>query len=137
MCLGIPGRVIEIRDDAGLPMGKVDFGGVRKEACLSYVDDVALGDYVIVHVGFAISRVDEEEALRTLELLSHMGDLVQQELATMGPGMAAPAVVDDPSPGLAGPPAGLAAPGQGVTARGPDIAASGPGVAAPAGGNAS
>ncbi|HEX9044623.1 MAG TPA: HypC/HybG/HupF family hydrogenase formation chaperone [Candidatus Limnocylindrales bacterium] len=97
MCLGIPGKVIEVRDDAGLRMGRVDFGGVRKEACLSYVPDVALGDYVVVHVGFAISKVDEEEALRTLELLSHMGDLVQQELATMGPGMAAPAVVDEPA----------------------------------------
>ena len=101
MCLGIPGKVIEIREDARLRMGRVDFGGVRKEACLSYVPDVRLGDYVVVHVGFAISQVDEEEALRTLELLEQMGDLVEQELATMGPGMAAPAVVDDPAPALA------------------------------------
>ena len=100
MCLGIPGKVIEVRDEAGLRMGRVDFGGVRKDACLSYVPDIALGDYVIVHVGFAISKVDEEEALRTLELLSQMGDLVQQELATMGPGMTAPAVLDDPGQGL-------------------------------------
>jgi hydrogenase expression/formation protein HypC len=98
MCLGIPGRVIEIRDESGLRMGRVDFGGVRKEACLSYVPEVELGDYVIVHVGFAISQVDEEEALRTLELLSTMGDLVEQELATMGPGMDRPTVVDDPAP---------------------------------------
>jgi len=95
MCLGIPGRVIEIRDDAGLPMGKVDFGGVRKEACLAYLPEVQLGDYVIIHVGFAISRVDEDEALKTLEILATMGDLVEQELATMGPGMDAPAVVSD------------------------------------------
>ncbi len=94
MCLGIPGRVIEIRDEAGLAMGRVDFGGVRKEACLAYVPEVRVGDYVIVHVGFAISTVDEDEALRTLELLDQMGDLVQQELATMGPGMSEPAVVD-------------------------------------------
>jgi hydrogenase expression/formation protein HypC len=100
MCLGIPGKVIEIREDSGLRMGRVDFGGVRKEACLAYAPDVELGDYVIVHVGFAISKVDEEEALRTLELLSTMGDLVQQELATMGPGMAAPAVIDDPVAGV-------------------------------------
>jgi hydrogenase expression/formation protein HypC len=99
MCLGIPGRVIEIHDDAGLRMGRVDFGGVRKEACLAYAPEVELGDYVIVHVGFAISKVDEEEALRTLELLRSMGDLMEQELATMGPGMSAPAVVDDPHPG--------------------------------------
>ena len=95
MCLGIPGKVIEIRDDAGLPMGKVDFGGVRKEACLAYIPEVQLGDYVIIHVGFAISRVDEEEALKTLEILSTMGDLVRQELATMGPGMDEPTVVSD------------------------------------------
>ncbi|HYM83020.1 MAG TPA: HypC/HybG/HupF family hydrogenase formation chaperone [Candidatus Dormibacteraeota bacterium] len=101
MCLGIPGKVVEIREESGLRMGRVDFGGVRKEACLSYVPEVKLGDYVVVHVGFAISRVDEEEALKTLELLEQMGDLVQQELATMGPGMAAPAVIDDPAPAAA------------------------------------
>ena len=95
MCLGIPGKVIEIRDDATLLMGKVDFGGVRKEACLAYTPEVKLGDYVIVHVGFAISRVDEVEALKTLEILEQMGDLVAQELETMGPGMDAPAVVSD------------------------------------------
>ena len=94
MCLGIPGKVIEVREEGGLAMGRVDFGGVRKEACLAYVPEVKVGDYVIVHVGFAISTVDEDEALRTLELLDQMGDLVQQELATMGPGMSAPAVVD-------------------------------------------
>lgn len=97
MCLGIPGKVIEVRDEGPLRMGRVDFGGVRKEACLAYTPEVGIGDYVIIHVGFAISRVDEEEALRTLELLETMGDVVQQELATMGPGMAAPAVVDDSS----------------------------------------
>jgi hydrogenase expression/formation protein HypC len=98
MCLGIPGRVVEIRDDAGLPMGKVDFGGVRKDACLAYIPEVQLGDYVIIHVGFAISRVDEEEALKTLEILASMGDLMSAELATMGPGMDAPAVVSDDGP---------------------------------------
>jgi hydrogenase expression/formation protein HypC len=97
MCLGIPGKVIEIHDAAGLQMGRVDFGGVRKEACLAYVPEVKLGDYVIIHVGFAISRVDEDEAVKTLEILAQMGDMMEQELATMGPGMNAPAVVDDPS----------------------------------------
>ncbi len=116
MCLGIPGKVIEVRDESGLRMGRVDFGGVRKDACLSYVPDIALGDYVIVHVGFAISKVDEEEALRTLELLSHMGDLVQQELATMGPGMSMPAVVDDPIGGTGLPSAGAAPTATGGTA---------------------
>jgi hydrogenase expression/formation protein HypC len=95
MCLGIPGKVTEIRDEAGLAMGKVDFGGVRKDACLAYLPEIQVGDYVIVHVGFAISKVDEEEALKTLEILAEMGDMVSQELATMGPGMDAPAVVSD------------------------------------------
>lgn len=94
MCLGIPGKVIEIRDEAGLAMGKVDFGGVRKEACLAYLPEIALGDYVIVHVGFAISKVDEAEALKTLEVLGAMG-VMEGELATFGPGMTAPAVVSD------------------------------------------
>jgi len=80
MCLGIPGRIVEMRRDAGLPMGVVDFGGVRREVCLAYVaDEVAVGDYVIIHVGFALSKVDEEEAHRTLEILRQMGEL--EELA--------------------------------------------------------
>ena len=97
MCLGIPGRITEIRDDGGLPMGKVDFGGVRKDACLAYYPDAKVGEYVIVHVGFAISRVDEEEALKTLEMLETMG-VIEPELATMGPGMSEPAVVSDDDP---------------------------------------
>jgi hydrogenase expression/formation protein HypC len=76
MCLGIPGRIVEIHDDRGLPMGMVDFGGVRREVCLAYVaDQVRLGDYAIVHVGFAISLVDEEEARRTFEALREMSQL--------------------------------------------------------------
>jgi hydrogenase expression/formation protein HypC len=97
MCLGIPGRVMEIRDEAGLPMGRVDFGGVRKDACLAYLPDTRVGEYVIVHVGFAISKVDEEEALRTLEILTTMG-AIEPELQTFGPGMAVPAVVSDDGP---------------------------------------
>ena len=76
MCLGIPGRVLDRRDDRGLPVGTVDFGGVRREVCLAYVaDEVQPGDYVIVHVGFAISRVDEVEARRTFEVLEAMSQL--------------------------------------------------------------
>ena len=76
MCLGIPGQIIDIRTDRGLPMGTIDFGGVRREACLAYVaDEVARGDYVIVHVGFAISKVDEPEAKRTFEVLREMSQL--------------------------------------------------------------
>ncbi len=98
MCLGIPGKVTEIRDEAGLAMGKVDFGGVRKDACLAYLPEVELGDYVIVHVGFAISRVDEAEALKTLEILGEMG-VMEPELMTMGPGMDEPAIESDDAPG--------------------------------------
>jgi hydrogenase expression/formation protein HypC len=76
MCLGIPGRILEVRDDRGLVMGQVDFGGVRREVCLAYVaDEVRAGDYVVVHVGFAISRVDEAEARRTFEALREMSQL--------------------------------------------------------------
>jgi hydrogenase expression/formation protein HypC len=76
MCLGIPGRIVEIHLDRGLPMGLVDFGGVRREVCLAYVaDQVQPGDYAIVHVGYAISRVDEEEAKRTFEALREMSQL--------------------------------------------------------------
>jgi hydrogenase expression/formation protein HypC len=84
MCLGIPGKVVEISDEGPLRMARVDFGGVRKEACLAYLPEVALGDYVIVHVGFAISQLDEEEALRTLEMLRAIdAEGVAMEFAAM------------------------------------------------------
>ena len=80
MCLGIPGRIVEIRQAEGLPMGIVDFGGVRREVCLSYVaDEVQVGDYAIVHVGFAISKVDEAEAKRTFDVLREMSQLDELE----------------------------------------------------------
>ncbi|MFF1296352.1 MULTISPECIES: HypC/HybG/HupF family hydrogenase formation chaperone [unclassified Streptomyces] len=82
MCLGIPGRIVEIHDDAGLRMATADFGGVRREVCLSCTPEAKVGSYVIVHVGFAISQVDEEEAQRTLEVLRSMADLVEGELGT-------------------------------------------------------
>jgi hydrogenase expression/formation protein HypC len=76
MCLGIPGMIVEIREDEGLPMGTVDFGGARRDVCLAYVaEEARVGDYVIVHVGFAISMVDAEEAQRTFKLLEEMGEL--------------------------------------------------------------
>jgi hydrogenase expression/formation protein HypC len=80
MCLGIPGRITEIRAGDPFPTAVVDYGGVRKEACLAYVPDAAVGEYVVVHVGFAISRIDEEEALRTLGVLRAMAGQVAQEL---------------------------------------------------------
>lgn len=76
MCLGIPGRIVDLRDDEGLTMGTVDFGGAQRDVCLAFVTDEArVGSYVIVHVGFAISMVAEEEALRTFRLLEEMGEL--------------------------------------------------------------
>jgi hydrogenase expression/formation protein HypC len=80
MCLGIPGRVLEIHDGAGLRMATVDFGGVRREACLSAVPEAGVGTYVVVHVGFAITVVDEAEAERTLAVLREMSDAVEGEL---------------------------------------------------------
>lgn len=80
MCLGIPGRVSGIHDDRGITMGMVDFGGVKREACLQYVaGEVKEGDYVIVHVGFAITVVEEEEARRTYEALREMSQLEELE----------------------------------------------------------
>jgi hydrogenase expression/formation protein HypC len=79
MCLGIPGRIIALREDTVLATGVVDFGGAQRDVCLAYVEgQVAVGDYVIVHVGFAISKVDEEEARKTyavMEAMSELGDL--------------------------------------------------------------
>jgi len=80
MCLGIPGKLLDTYDANGLRMGKVQFGGAVREACLAYVPGASVGDYVLVHVGFAMSRVDEEEALRTYKLLEEMGQLSELEL---------------------------------------------------------
>lgn len=79
MCLGIPGRIVEIYEQAGLRMGKVDFGGVIKEACLDYIPEAQVGDYTIIHVGFGISKIDEDEAQRTLALLHEIG-AIEEEL---------------------------------------------------------
>jgi hydrogenase expression/formation protein HypC len=62
MCLGIPAKLIEIHEQDGLPMGKVEFGGIRKDVCLAYTPEAGIGDYLLIHVGFAISRIDEAEA---------------------------------------------------------------------------
>ena len=79
MCLGIPGKIIEVYEAGGLPMGKVDFGGVTKECCLAYVPEAIVGDYTIIHVGFALNVIDEAEALETLELLREI-DAIGEEL---------------------------------------------------------
>jgi hydrogenase expression/formation protein HypC len=84
MCLGIPGRVTSLVTVDGLLMGRVDFGGVRKDVCLSYLPETGIGDYVVVHVGFAISRLDEEEALRTLEIIRSIPGAFALELEPAG-----------------------------------------------------
>jgi len=79
MCLGVPGRVEDVWEADGTRMATVDFGGVRKEVCLAYVPDVTVGDYTIVHVGFALTKLDETSALETLELFKSVG-LLDEEL---------------------------------------------------------
>jgi len=75
MCLGIPGKIVEIYSIDGLQMGKIDFGGVIREACLAYVPEAKVGDYTLIHVGFAISLLKEEEAKESLELIKEIADI--------------------------------------------------------------
>ena len=85
MCLGVPGKLTEIYESGGLRMGKVDFGGVTREACLEYLPESQVGEYVVVHVGFAISLLSEEEAAATLAVLREISDIEAElgvELAT-------------------------------------------------------
>ena len=96
MCLGIPGKIIDIYEANDLHMGKVDFGGVTREVCLAYVPEAQIGNYTIVHVGFALNVLDEVEALETLQLLREIGAL-DEELGAD----AAAAHVPSPSGGLA------------------------------------
>lgn len=72
MCLAVPGKILELFQEEGIRMARVEFGGVVRNACMEYLPEAAVGDYVIVHVGFAISKVDEEEAQRTYQLLAEM-----------------------------------------------------------------
>ena len=78
MCLAVPGRVLSIADDEGTPMAEVDFGGVRKRVCLQYIPDAAVDEYVIVHVGFAIQRLDEQSAQETLANFEKLGILEEE-----------------------------------------------------------
>ena len=72
MCLGVPGKIIEIKEINGIKMGKIDFGGVIKEACLEYVPEAKVDDYCIIHVGFALSILEENEAKASLEVLKEL-----------------------------------------------------------------
>ena len=81
MCLAIPGKLIEVsQDPQGVRMGKANFGGIVKQICLEYTPEVNAGDYVLVHVGFALGKVDEEEAARTYRLLEEMNQLAELEV---------------------------------------------------------
>jgi hydrogenase expression/formation protein HypC len=81
MCLGIPGKLVEVYTQDELPMGKVEFGGIVRETCLAYTPEAEVGDYVIVHVGFAISRLDEDEAQEVFSYLDQIGELGELEEA--------------------------------------------------------
>lgn len=81
MCLGIPGKILEVYTRDGLQMAKMDFGGVYREACLAYVPEARVGDYALVHVGFVLNLIDEEEAKETLALLEEISSL-DQEMGT-------------------------------------------------------
>jgi hydrogenase expression/formation protein HypC len=83
MCLAVPGKIVETEEIGGIRLGRVQFGGVTRQACLDFVPEAQVGDFVLVHVGFAISRVDAREAARTYQLLEEMGAL--DELGDGGP----------------------------------------------------
>jgi len=75
MCLAVPGKVLAIDDsNSELKMAKVDFGGVRKDICVQWIEDLKIGEYVLVHVGFALNKIDEKDAFETLRLLREMDD---------------------------------------------------------------
>lgn len=85
MCLGVPGQILEIREDpTGMNMARVSFGGIVKEVCLAYTPEVEVGDYVVVHVGFAISTIDESEAHKVFDFLKEMGELEELEVPQPG-----------------------------------------------------
>ncbi|MFL7870346.1 MAG: HypC/HybG/HupF family hydrogenase formation chaperone [Anaerolineales bacterium] len=78
MCLAVPGKIVEIKQSDGLQMAKVDFGGIFREACLDYVPEAKVGDYCVIHVGFAISLLSEQEAMETLELLKQITNIEEE-----------------------------------------------------------
>jgi hydrogenase expression/formation protein HypC len=79
MCLAVPGKVLSIDNAPDMPMGKVSFGGIAKNVCFAYVPEVKVGDYVIVHAGFALNQLNEEEANEVFDLLKQMGELGELE----------------------------------------------------------
>jgi hydrogenase expression/formation protein HypC len=87
MCLGVPGKLLEIHKQDDLPMGKVEFGGILKEVCLAYTPEAQVGDYVLVHVGFAISRIDETEAQEIFGYLKEIGSIEEAQEVKEGSGV--------------------------------------------------
>ncbi len=83
MCLAVPGKIVEVREERGTTMATIDFDGIRKDICLAYLPDMQVGEYAIVHVGFAISRVDEASALETLAMFRELG-ILDEELGVTG-----------------------------------------------------
>jgi hydrogenase expression/formation protein HypC len=78
MCLGIPGKIVELYEQGGLKMAKIDFGGVLREACMEAAPDAVVGEYAIIHAGFALNILSEEDALETLRLLEELGQLTSE-----------------------------------------------------------
>ena len=78
MCLAVPGKIVEITESDGLQMARVDFGGIFREACLDYVPEAKVGDYCVIHVGFAISLLSEQEAMETLDLLKQITNIEEE-----------------------------------------------------------
>jgi len=84
MCLGIPGEIVEVAERDGLRVGKVRFAGITRDVCLEYVPEASLGDYVVVHVGFAISKIDAAEAERSYRILEDLGQTAELEADSGG-----------------------------------------------------
>ncbi|MFD5883803.1 MULTISPECIES: HypC/HybG/HupF family hydrogenase formation chaperone [Streptomyces] len=120
MCLAVPGRVLDIGEKDGTRMATVDFGGVHKEVCLEYLPDLQVGEYAIVHVGFALQRLDEESARQTLALFEELG-MLQEEFGDPWEQAAAQAGTDSPWPFADGPSADGLSP-DGPSADGPSAA---------------
>ncbi|MFG2827252.1 HypC/HybG/HupF family hydrogenase formation chaperone [Streptomyces sp. NPDC048434] len=110
MCLAVPGKVLDIEERDGTRMATVDFGGVVKEVCLEYVPDLQVGEYAIVHVGFALQRLDEESARQTLALFEELG-LLQEEFGDPWEAAAAPPGWDETAGGADAAPAAAAGDG--------------------------
>ena len=98
MCLGIPAKLVEVRREDDPPMGKVHFGGILKEVCLAYTPEAQVGDYVLIHVGFAISRIDEAEAQETFEYLKEIESMADNDEARMTNDEGPSPKTQDPSP---------------------------------------